>query len=676
MKPNIKSYCSLLALPLVLFFVQPLKAQWLPLSGLYGEPVYNVVGNGTKAYAMTSNGVLSTSTTTTNWNIIPPLYLTNVIENLSASGDTIVAYANPSSYVSNNNGNSWSTVPNGPTNVFAVNMVSGAGKLFLPTFGDYLYYSINGGGVWNQINASSGLTSPNINSISIDGSKILVGTDDGLFISTNGGGIFTPAGLQNQFINVVYIKDNYLFCHGPNGLKQSTNQGASWINFDPAIPYSDVTEFLVSGNKVFASTSGILMSSNVNAPTWSQISFNTSIDFNFSLCKAGTEILVGSNRGVFSSADNGITWSQKNNGLQTINVSGITTTGTDTVYAGASIHGISKFNNNNWNYSGLALLNANHLKTVGNAVYAASDFGIYKSVNGGANWIFINNVGPNPVTGFCQRLDVKDTLILGACLQSGVLRSGDNGASWSFSTNGLNTALLSSITISGANVIAGSYNDGLFLSTDAGINWSQIAAAGTQVNDLTSIGNSVVAVTATGNYYSSDAGVTWTLTNTNYYEDLFSSNGLVFASGPNYVHISSDSGQTFPEIVQAPANVFVSSVTASNDFLYVGTINDGVWKRSISEILNTSEMGNFKPFALMIPNIISEEAKLVIDVKMLSESSELWVRDMRGRIVYQSKIHSTETTFKPSGMVNGNYLYTILNDGKPMYTGKIVIGKQ
>ncbi len=660
-----------IALATMLFNIGTSQAQWSQLSGLYGEPVYNVVATSNKMFAMTSAGVSSSPIATPSWSIVPPLYLTNVIENLSSSGDSVVAFATPDSYFSTNNGATWSTVPNGPAGVFAGNMVVGAGKLFATTFGDYLYSSVNGGGSWNQITA--GLTTANINSISIFGFKILLGTDDGVFISTNGGGSFSPAGLQNEFINVVYISGNYLFAYGPGGLKQSTNSGTSWIPFDPAIPYSDVTEFLVSGNKVFATTSGILMSSNVNAPTWSQTAFNTPIDFNYSICKSGTEIIVGSNRGVFGSTDNGLTWNAKTNGLQVQNVNGITTSGTDTVFAGASIYGVSKFSNGNWNYSGLAQLNSNHMKSRGNEVYSASDFGIHKTTDGGNTWQFINNVGPSPVTGFCQRVEVKDTLVLGACLQSGVLRSGDNGASWSFSNNGMPTAQVSCVTVSGSNIVAGTFNEGLYTSTDGGFNWTQTGAPSYLVNDVTSIGNRVFAATSFGNFLSNDNGNSWSNTTLDYYEDLFASNGLVFASGPGYVHISRDSGLTFPEVVIAPIGTTISSVTASNDFLYVGTVNDGVWKRSISEILDVEDAGMSRPFALLLPNVFTEQATLVIDDRLLGANTELFITDTQGKTIRKSIISSTSTVVSSEGLTPATYLYAIIKSGKTLHSGKFVI---
>ncbi len=193
------------------------------------------------------------------------------------------------------------------------------------------------------------------------------------------------------------------------------------------------------------------------------------------------------------------------------------------------------------------------------------------------------------------------------------------------------------------------------------------------INDVASIGNKVVAVTSLGNFLSNDNGATWSNTTFDYYEDLFAANGLVFASGPGYVHVSRDSGLTFPEIVVAPTGTTISSVTASDDFLYVGTVNDGVWKRSISEILDVEDMGMTRPFALLLPNVFTEQATLVIDDRMMGTNTELIITDMQGKTVRKSKIHTTTTIVPADELAPATYLYSVVKSGKALHSGRFVI---
>ncbi|MFM7079843.1 MAG: T9SS type A sorting domain-containing protein, partial [Bacteroidota bacterium] len=528
---------------------------------------------------------------------------------------------------------------------------------------------------WNQI--TSGITTSNINTISIDGNRVVLGTDNGVFISNNGGTNFAFAGLAGEFISEIYVKDNYIFTYGFNGVMQSADAGLTWTAFTPLIPYSDIVDFAVSGNKVFATTSGILMMSDVFAANWTQVAFNTqvasnvNIQFNYSVCATPSGLYVASNRGVFKSSNNGVLWDEFNNNLQTQNVFGLAVGTNNGLFAGASLYGVSNYNSGNWNYSGLALYNCNHMKARGNDIYVATDFGINRTSDNGATWPLINGQGANPITGFCQRVDFKDTLILGACLQQGVLRTGDNGATWAFQNAGMPNALVSAVSICGNNIIAGTFNEGLYTSTDAGFTWNQTGAPGELINDITSIGNRVLAASATANYLSSDGGLTWTIVSNTYYEDLYAHNGLVFASSNGNVRISRDSGQTFNLIINTPGSAI--SLTATNDDVYIGTIDDGVWKRSISEVLGVEDQEVQNIFANMIPNIFKDQSILVSSELLIGNNSILKIMDQTGKVVQEMIVRETETTIDAQKLAPGLYHYSLTNGTKYQATGKFVV---
>jgi hypothetical protein len=313
------------------------------------------------------------------------------------------------------------------------------------------------------------------------------------------------------------------------------------------------------------------------------------------------------------------------------------------------------------------------MKSRANEVYAASDLGINRSVDGGLTWTLANNVGANPLTGFCQRLEVKDSLLLGACLQSGLLRSGNNGLSWTFENTGMPSALLSSVVVSDNNIIVGSYNEGLYTSTDGGFNWTQSGANGSLINDLATIGNFVFAASSNGNFLSNDHGLTWTPTTFDYYEDLYASNGLVFASGPGYVHISRDSGQTFTDIISGPTGASISSLTASQSDLYVGTTNDGVWKRSISEILGTDSPIAQQTFANMIPNAFHDQSTLVVSDLLIGSKSNLKIMDQTGKVAQEMVLSEKQTTIDAQQLAPGLYHFSVTNGTRFQAAGKFVV---
>jgi photosystem II stability/assembly factor-like uncharacterized protein len=127
---------------------------------------------------------------------------------------------------------------------------------------------------------------------------------------------------------------------------------------------------------------------------------------------------------------------------------------------------------------------------------------------------------------------VGDSLVLGAALINGILRSGDYGATWTFQNTGMSTASVSCVAISGNNIIAGTYSNGLFVSTDGGFTWNPAGAAGQAISDLTTIGNTVIAATfsVSGNYISTNNGATWNTGTTGLFDDLSTAGSIVLGS--------------------------------------------------------------------------------------------------------------------------------------------------
>src|SRR4030095_11538651 len=127
---------TVLALIIFQFIYMPAKAQWQQVTGLQGEPAYWIRGTSNQLFMVSSNGVLNSSNNGNQWNTVPALYLTNEVESISTSGDTIVAYAYPDSYISTNDGQTWSVINNPPAAQIN-SMIIEDGILFAATGGDY-----------------------------------------------------------------------------------------------------------------------------------------------------------------------------------------------------------------------------------------------------------------------------------------------------------------------------------------------------------------------------------------------------------------------------------------------------------------------------------------------------------------------------------------------------------
>jgi hypothetical protein len=97
----------------------------------------------------------------------------------------------------------------------------------------------------------------------------------------------------------------------------------------------------------------------------------------------------------------------------------------------------------------------------------------------------------------------------------GILLSTDHGAIWTQVNSGLTNLQVVSLATIGAGILAGT-GSGVFLSTDDGANWSKTntGLAATTVNSLIIMGNSLFAGSAgLGVFRSTDYGGSWTEVN-------------------------------------------------------------------------------------------------------------------------------------------------------------------
>lgn len=652
----------------------PAFAQWQQVGGLFGEPVYSVRATGTRLFALTQTGVYRSDNNGSSWAQIPQLFLANVVERLAVSGDTITVYANPESYISIDNGDTWNELT-APAGVFSSDVASGGGKAYMSTYGDYFYTSDNSGATWTQV--TQGLTTPEINCISTEGSTVYVGTDDGIFKSTNSGTSFSFSGLSGEYVNKVYVKSPNVFAYTATGIYKSGDNGATWAAFQPAIGFADILDFAVSGNRVFASTNGELISSIIFAPSWQVVNMPAATQFSFSVCNQGTELFLGSNRGVAVTSNNGSSWTEINNGIIPSTILSLTVTDTDTLYAGASVYGVSNYSGGfSWNFSGLAMLNSTSMTTDANgAVYSTSEFGINRSTDGGLTWQLINNTPLNPVIAYCADVAINGNLIVGGALQSGVLRSDDYGASWALIGTGLAGAQVGQLTFSGSNIIAGTYNNGLYTSTDGGLTWSQTAGAGEIINDVVALGNKVFAACPSpgGNFISDDGGLTWTQVANGYFDKLAVNDSLIIGSGFTYIEVSRDSGMTFADNTPAPPQVFFLGLHATPTDIYAGSAYDGVWKISISAATGIEEsQADLSAGITLYPTVCRDETALHVEESVLGSAPSIQVFDLKGQLLKTEKVTTATTRIDLRNFDKGLYLYRVTGNGV-LKTGKIIL---
>jgi photosystem II stability/assembly factor-like uncharacterized protein len=178
-------------------------------------------------------------------------------------------------YVSSNNGNNWSPVDNGLTNLEVYSLAyNSSGDMFAGTFGDGVFRYTAGGGYWTQIN--SGLTNLNISALAINmtTNHIFAGTSGGIFRSTDNGNSWTPmnSGLTNLYVACLAINSGgniFAGTYGSGPLFQSIDDGVSWVPVTIGIGNRAVLSLAInSKGHIFAATSAGIFVSYDNGGTW------------------------------------------------------------------------------------------------------------------------------------------------------------------------------------------------------------------------------------------------------------------------------------------------------------------------------------------------------------------------------------------------------------------------
>jgi photosystem II stability/assembly factor-like uncharacterized protein len=283
------------------------------------------------------------------------------------------------------------------SNVFCINSVAYAYKV-----GSIEIYKSTDNGI-NWLLSNSGLTG-STGSIALVNSKLYFGNVNGLKEYDTLANTWV-ASMLNQFIsgNIIHFYNNKyygMFSNSPN-LIATLDNGQSWQESDSGVLMAGVGKLIsTENNKLFGISSGLFLFDEVGN-FWNRFSpFN--YDFGGTLLStlntqilcisygAGNKYYIGTNGGVWSSADNGFTWIQHHTGLPITN----TPAGYKTV---------------------------KDLYINGNAIIAATTSGIYRSTDQANTWTQVSTLACNDFQKYGSYLYATG---------NGVFRSNDNGLTW------------------------------------------------------------------------------------------------------------------------------------------------------------------------------------------------------------------------------------------------------
>ena len=541
-------------------------------------------------------------------------------------------------YISTDDGINWTAMNTGIETFEVTSIVYKPGYIFAGTIGGGVFRSTDGGQTWL---APSNGTDFAVTSMVIDDDYIFAGTisDGGQRSSDNG--ITWTEKLPDPFgVGAVCKSGNKLIASVSNYTLESTDHGENW-SYISALDGAIIFTYYCEGSNIFAGGQNKLYRSTDNGNTFTTINlvFPFGIVNIYSITSIGSTLFAGTSYdGVYSSTDNGSTWSPANQGMGPKNIRAVTTTNSSTLIAGSHYVGMYRSTDMgvSWNKSvsgfpaGISILS---LLGSESGIYAGTRDGVYQTEDNGNSWVKLT--GTNDTINYASvwALCEKDGDIYASTFlkfNTTIYKTTDKGLTWMRSGNGLPSDLtfIKGLATSGDNIIAGT-DDGIYYSTNNGNNWLPANGPLINIESIAASGNFVYAAIPSGSgvYRSLDNGVNWILSlqstvdyvevaaidNYAYAGAFFgearysSNNGStwnasvgfpfetsVFALGPvgegvilagtdqepNWIYYSVNYGASYQPYSEGLAERASVEAFAVNDtFMFAGTDYHGVWRR-------------------------------------------------------------------------------------------------
>jgi hypothetical protein len=281
----------------------------------------------------------------------------------------------------------------------------------------------------------------------------------------------------------------------------------------------------------------------------------------------GTNIFVGTDgAGVYLSTNSGVNWNSVNNGLTNLHVNAIFTTD--------------------------------------NNIFIGSDSGVYVSTHNGSNWSYINNGLKFKITSLSK---IYNNLLIGT--NNGVYKSINNGVDVESISNGFIEPEINSLAAVNGYLFAASR--GTYFSTDTGSHWYEYAVGvqGFYGSCLAVMGTQVFvnANWQAGVCYHKFDGTGWNYLRTGLpeYESvsyITASGTDVFTSVQSSVYRLANEHAIWVSAGDEFTSSMIRSMIADDTYLYAGTVNDGIWRRSLSEIKPNSTIAASEVWSVVTNN--------------------------------------------------------------------------
>ncbi len=485
---------------------------------------------------------------------------------------------------------------------------------------DGLIKSTNAGNTWGKYD--SGITSSDIYSIGIDPgnpSTVYTGTNNGLFKTFTGGSSWTsnftiPPYCTVETIAVSLLNPNVVYIgFKGEGIYKTTNGGTNWIEINSGF-------------------SNLIVRKIVSHPGNPNILF------------AGTEI-----GGIYRTTTGGISWENVKQRIFDVYALAFDPVNPNKIYAGTYGDGLYKSidGGSNWSLINTGLSNKKVWSIAVDPfnqaiVYSATDGGVFKSADGGLQWVKTNY--PSYYGSYSVLINPTNSSILYVGSYEKVLQSSNAGSSWSELAANLSNNYIMSLTFKQASPNIIYYGGGDISSWDGTIYGGiyRMALGGTIWYKLVD------------KAYSTEIVI-----NPSVSSEIYSS------TRNEGIYCSRNSGDNWFKINNGLPTLTVDGLCISGNSVYAAVRNGSIWKTST--VTDMNENDNAIPVNYYLsqnyPNPFNPSTRIFYQIPQ-SGFVVLKVYDLLGREVSTlakeyKNAGKYEIEFNASNLTSGVYFYRL-----------------
>jgi photosystem II stability/assembly factor-like uncharacterized protein len=345
---------------------------------------------------------------------------------------------------------------------------------------------------------------------------------------------------------------------------------------------------------IFAGTlgNGIFRSTN-NGESWEASTIPSAIIRSLTINKP-QHIFAGGDRGMYRSTDNGASWIFLNN-TATWEISYLTVDTAGNLFAAFvedTLTFVSRSSDEGTSWTALLIFEQPAVYAIrgiafntSQHIFVATNVGIFRSVNEGANWNHI-------FSGDCLSLYItRDDSLFTYSYPQGLSRSGDNGNTWDVKKTGLSVLdngsyMVAMIEDQNSSLFAGTQEYGVYRSTNKGDNWNKTWS--TSLNPFVSAlaltaQNDIFVGTYDGVILSTDNGNSWENKNTGLIATNVNASAanpqgdIIAASNIGNIFRTTNQGDTWEKIRSCLGNFTVYSIAINaQGHIFVASMGEGV----------------------------------------------------------------------------------------------------